>query len=82
MKLLTKAILTILLLVLIAGCVEQTKADSGRFTKITSEYVDGHYIKVVHDNVNNVTLYVIFDNHAGHAISAIPDHMLKPPKGD
>lgn len=83
MKLLTKVLLTLFLISIIAGCVEQTKADSGRFTVLSGEKIGMDEIDVIHDNTNNVTIYIYhhqFDG--GAAISAIPDNQLEQSKGD
>lgn len=75
MKLPHIIILSIFLFAIIAGCVEHTKADSGRITEVYSD--DALYgFSVYHDNVNNVTIY--YSNSHG-AIAAVPDYQLKQP---
>jgi len=77
--------LIILATLLIAGCVEQGKADSGRFTSITSEQVDvGGSISIVHDNVNNCTIYMWsgWNGVECSGMEVIPDWQLQSPRGN
>jgi hypothetical protein len=71
----------LLLVCLVLGCVGQqtVKADSGRFTELAHGNINGGTITVVHDNVNNVTLY-FSQVYGGSAVTAIPDWQLKAPK--
>lgn len=73
-------IFSILLAVFVAGCVEESRADSGRFTieypNPLDEMTGG--MRVIHDNVNNVTIYMYFGYHET-SISAIPDWQMKEP---
>lgn len=71
-------ILAIAVCCFIVGCVEKSNADSGRFITLTSEKLDdGGYIRIVHDEVLNVTIYQAADGHGYSSISAIPDWQLK-----
>lgn len=77
MKLSHILILSILLFSLIAGCVEQTKADSGRITYIDSFTTEkGNDVEIYHDNIDNTTIY-IFYGYGG--VSAVPDYQLNKP---
>lgn len=74
MKLKHIIIISLFLFVLVAGCIEQGRADDGRFTTV---YENDPW-DIVHDNINNVTIYV----HHGcyeYSIYAIPDYELKKP---
>jgi len=64
----------------IAGCVENSNADSGRFVILTSEHVGGgDYIRIVHDEVLNVTIYQSASGYGYQSIAVIPDWQLKTP---
>lgn len=78
---LNNIILIFILIFATLGCAEQqtAKADSGRFSTIYSD--DDRDLSIIHDNVNNVTIYVKYGyNECG--ISAIPDWQLQGPKGN
>ncbi|MEN6293883.1 MAG: hypothetical protein ABFD07_17935 [Methanobacterium sp.] len=73
-------VFSILLTVFVAGCVEESKADSGRFTTVSEEQLgNGNWVRVIHDNDLNVTIYQAASTYGYQSISAIPDWQLRPP---
>jgi hypothetical protein len=67
-KIKTITILALMLVCFAMGCVtsDHAKADSGRFTVLYSNEFgsDSYYIRVVHDNQYNTTLYATSDSLA------------------